>query len=86
MKIAAAIGRREKNSIPLPLINMQEEAIILQKNVQVGLFSLASIVPEEKLRKSSNQAPIINPASMFGKDIGELSQTEGKCSMLLLRI
>ena len=46
--VAAAIGRREGNSVPLRLINIQEEGIILQKNVQVRLFSPASIVPEKK--------------------------------------
>ena len=69
--VAAAIGRREGNSVPLRL--MQEEAIILQKNVQVGLFSPASIVPEEKLRRSSNQESTLNPVSMFENDLEELS-------------
>ena len=48
--VVAAIGRRG-NSVLMHRINMQEETIILQKNVQVGLLSPASIVPEEELRR-----------------------------------
>ena len=71
--VTAVIGRREGNSIPLCLINMQKEEVILQKNVQIALVSLASIVPEEKPRRHCNQAAIINPANMFGKDMEELT-------------
>jgi len=50
--VAAVIGKREGNSVPLRLINMQEDAVVLPKNVQIGLFSPASIMPEEKIRRS----------------------------------
>ena len=64
---------------------MQQEAIILQKNVQVGLFSPASVVPEENLRRSSNQASTINPASMFENDLEELSQDEREMFYALIK-
>jgi len=83
--VAAALGRREGNSVPLRLINMQEKAIILQKNVQVGLFSPASIVPEEKLRRSSNQESTLDPVSMFEKDLEELNPEERETFYALIK-
>ena len=83
--VAAALGRREGNSVPLRLINMQEKAIILQKNVQVGLFSPASIVPEEKLRRSSNQESTLDPVSMFEKDLEELNPEEQETFYALIK-
>ena len=81
----AEIGRREGNSGPLRPINMQEEAIILQKNVQVGLFSPVSIFPKDKLGRSSNQASTIDPVSMFENDLEELSQKERETFYALIK-
>ena len=64
---------------------MQEKAIILQKNVQVGLFNPASIVPEEKLRRSSNQESTLNPVSMFENDLEELSPEERETFYALIK-
>ena len=65
---------------------MQEEAIILQKKVQVGLFSPASIVPEEKLRRSSNQESTLDPVSMFENDLEELSPEERETFYALIKM
>ena len=70
--VVAVIGKREGNSVPLRLINMQEDTVVLPKKVQKELFSPALIMPEEKIRRSSHQTSTMDPVKWFKQDVEEL--------------
>ena len=44
--VAAVLARKEENSVPMRLINTQDQAVILAKNTQVAMYVPAEIVPE----------------------------------------
>ena len=79
--VAAGIGKREGNSVPLRLINMQEDAVVLPKNMQIGLFSPASIMPEKKIWRSSHQTSTMETVKWFKQNVQELDHWIKNSSM-----
>lgn len=84
--VASVIGRKEGNSVPLRLINIQEKAVILPKNTQVGLYSPAVIIPERKVRQiNEDSKETVDLESIFGKDLQELQEQDKEAFYALVR-
>ena len=74
--VAAVLARKEENSVPMMLINTQDQAVILTKNTQVAMYVPAEIIPEIQVRASSTEQRTWDPTETFGEDVQELSQEE----------
>ena len=74
--VAAVLARKEENSVPMRLINTQDQTVILAKNTQVAMYVPAEIVPEVQVRVSSTEQKNWDPTESFSQDVQELSSEE----------
>ena len=74
--VAAVLARKVGNSVPMRLINTQEQAVILAKNTQVAMYVPAEVVPDVQLRASSIEQKNWNPTETFSEDLQELLPEE----------
>ena len=74
--VAAVLARKEENSVPMRLINTQDQTVILAKNTQVTMYVPAEIVPEVQVRVSSTEQKNWDPTESFSQDVQELSSEE----------
>ena len=74
--VAAVLARKEENSVPMRLINTQDQTVILAKNTQVAMYVPAEILPEVQVRVSSTEQKNWDPTESFSQDVQELSSEE----------
>ncbi len=67
--VAAVLARKEGNSVPLRLINTQEQAVILAKNTQIAMYAPAEVLPEVQVCASSTEQKNWDPTETFNKDV-----------------
>ena len=51
---------------------MKKDAVVLPENVQIGVFSSAPIIPEEKITRSCHQTSTLDPVKWFKKEVQEM--------------
>ena len=76
IEVAAVLARKEENSVPMRLINTQDQTVILAKNTQVAMYVPVEIVPEVQLRVNSTEQKNWDPTESFSQDVQELSSEE----------
>ena len=75
--VAAVITTRDKNSVPLRLINTTETTIHLEKNTPIAFFSPAEVIEEITVRSVNNQQGGGEEfVEQFDEQLEELETTE----------